>query len=37
VDPTRNNNKITPVRRELADAVMTALRATAANPQPPRQ
>jgi CubicO group peptidase (beta-lactamase class C family) len=25
VDPTRNNNKITPVRRELADAVVAAL------------
>ena len=25
VNPTRNNNKITPVRRELADAVVAAL------------
>jgi serine-type D-Ala-D-Ala carboxypeptidase len=32
VNPTRNNNKITAVRRQLADAVMTALRSSGANP-----
>ncbi len=32
VNPTRNNNKITGVRRQLADAVMTAIRGTT-NPQ----
>jgi CubicO group peptidase (beta-lactamase class C family) len=32
VDPTRNNNKITPVRRQLADAVMS----TVLNLKPPR-
>ena len=35
VNPTRNNTKITAVRRQLADAVMTALRA--ASPNPSRQ
>ena len=28
VNPTRNNNKITEVRRQLADAVMSALENT---------
>jgi CubicO group peptidase (beta-lactamase class C family) len=37
VNPTRNNTKITPVRRQLADAVMTALRAGGANPSRPSQ
>jgi CubicO group peptidase (beta-lactamase class C family) len=32
VNPTRNNNKITGVRRQLADAVMMAIRGTT-NPQ----
>ena len=32
VNPTRNNTKITPVRRQLADAVMSALRDPGANP-----
>jgi CubicO group peptidase (beta-lactamase class C family) len=32
VNPTRNNTKITPVRRQLADAVMTALRSVGVNP-----
>jgi len=33
VNPTRNNTKITAVRRQLADAVMTAIRGTASRPQ----
>jgi CubicO group peptidase (beta-lactamase class C family) len=33
VNPTRNNNKITAVRRQLADAVMSAVRGVAVNPQ----
>ena len=39
VNPTRNNNKITPVRRQLADAVMTALRDVRMNlpSSPPRR
>jgi CubicO group peptidase (beta-lactamase class C family) len=37
VNPTRNNTKITPVRRRLADAVMTALRGASANPSRPSQ
>ena len=32
VNPTRNNTKITGVRRQLADAVMTALRTASTNP-----
>jgi CubicO group peptidase (beta-lactamase class C family) len=31
VNPTRNNTKITAVRRQLADAVMTAWRGGGAN------